>query len=126
MDGTNKAISFVLGLVVVIVFLAVVTGRLKLGKINFLPLSKGPTPTVTGTPNPTGVGTAQNPTPSSQTHSYQTQNTQTVQIPQTKTQTGTYQSTGNVKSIPNTGAPTVMLPIFISMLGSGLYLRKKK
>ena len=46
MDSFNKIISFVLGLVVVVVFLAVISGRLNLGSKKASPT---PTPTVAGT-----------------------------------------------------------------------------
>jgi len=102
MDNANKIFSFVLGLIVVIVFLAVITGRLNLKKIQILPLAKNTTITPTVTPSST-------PTP-------ELTSMQTVEVGQ---------KTTTVKTIPNTGAPTLLLPFAISGLFGGMYLRKK-
>lgn len=102
MENLNKIVSFVLGLVVIIVFLAVITGRFKLqNKLPFLSKKATPTPTMTVRPTslfPTGV------------------------MP-----TGTYNSYNkpNATTIPSTGAPTFLLPLLFSGLAVGAYLRKK-
>ncbi len=111
MENFNKILSFILGLVVIIVFLAIITGRFKPGKSNQLSqnkISAYPTksvnkanPVVTGTMNP---GTT---TTTSTYHPYQ-QN-----------------QTSSPASIPSTGLPTEVLPFLFSTLGLGVYLRKK-
>jgi len=100
MDSTNKIISFVLGLVVVIVFIVIITGKLNLKKINFLPLAKTSsiTPTVTPTPKTTSLSVVNKQVTNS---NYKTQ------------------------TIPATGAPTILLPLAFSGLLGGIYLRKK-
>jgi len=110
MDNANRTISFVLGIVAVIVILAVITGRLNLSKISFLPLARGtPTPTGSLTPTPTPtpkltiVGPSIVPTYSNY-HSYQTKG-------------GT---------IPSTGLPTVFLPAMLASFIGGMFLRRKK
>lgn len=50
MDSLNKTVSFILGLVVVLVFLAIITGRLNIKKITS---KKTTTSTVKITPTPT-------------------------------------------------------------------------
>lgn len=107
MDNFNKIISFVLGLVVIVVFLAVITGRFKLrDRLPFL--SKGATPT------PTKVVTTPTRMP-----------TITGVKP-----TGTYggntsYNKPNPSNIPATGAPTLLVPTLLSALAMGAYLRKK-
>lgn len=102
MDSFNKVISFVLGLVVVIVFLAIVSGKIDLRKritgSGGVPLfSSKPTPTLTPTVIPTSKSTS----------TYNQYNNQTP------------------KKIPATGSPTIILPLLVSVLSGGIYLRKK-
>jgi len=52
MDSANKVISFVLGLVVVIVFIAVITGRIKLKPPSSLPFFRKTAITTSPTPKP--------------------------------------------------------------------------
>ncbi|MDO8497583.1 MAG: hypothetical protein Q7S61_03495 [bacterium] len=117
MDSFNKIISFVLGLVVVVVFLAILSTKFNLNQ-KLLPLAGGakatPTPTkiqtitpspvsltiVTGFPTPTGM------------RPYQT-NTTTV-----------INQTGSATAIPKTGVETIFLPFVISTLLGGAFLRK--
>lgn len=103
MDNFNKVISFILGLVVVIVFFAVVTGRLKIGKFNPPVFSRKITPT---------------PTPIS-----------SVNIPSTTSENKTIgennnYKTQNTKTIPKTGLPTFFIPSLISGALGGFFLRK--
>jgi len=108
MDNLNKTISFVLGLVVVLVFLAVITGRLNLkGK---LPVFSGKTTSVSPTPSPSSQPTSQ-PTP---------QPTAMVGYNNYKTTSG--KTPG---SIPATGSPTLLLPILLSGLSGGFFLKRK-
>ncbi len=102
MDSFNKVISFVLGLVVVIVFLAIISGKINLKKIN-ITKSASITPTVT-------------PRPTIKKEEAATYNQYNSQVPKNTTP----------KSIPATGSPTVLLPVLFSTLASGLYLRRKK
>lgn len=100
MDSFNKIISFVLGLVVVIVFFAVVTGKINF-KGGFPKLSKPtPTPTQSVTPAPTTKAKI--------------------------TPTGTYESYksgGKTTSIPATGLPTLFIPTLLAGAASGIFLR---
>lgn len=101
MDNLNKSVSFILGLVVVLVFLAVLTGRLNLKKLPILSKSEivSPTPKMLTYPTPTHAVSVVNKT-------YQT----------TKTATPS--------SIPATGIPTFVLPTLISALIAGFGLRR--
>ena len=100
MDSFNKIISFVLGLVVVVVFLAVISGRLNLG-------SKKASPTPT--PTPTVAGTSISKVTMSQTpiNNYQNQ----------------HNAGKGVNTIPSTG-PELLFPLVFSSFLSGLYLKK--
>jgi len=114
MDSFNKVISFVLGLVVVIVFLAIVSGKIDIRKkisgigstnkstsTGFSLFGARPTPTLTPTPTPkttTASGTGS---------TYNQYNGKTP------------------KTIPATGSPTILLPLLFSALAGGSYLRKK-
>ncbi len=108
MDSFNKIISFVLGLVVVIVFFAVVTGR-----INF----KGGLPRLTkATVTPT-----QSPTPTSSSGSGSK-----VVISPTST-VGRYEQQAQkskTTQIPATGLPTLFVPSLLAGVLSGALLRK--
>ena len=107
MDNLNRTISFILGLVVVIVFLAFITGRLNLkSKTPFLGSGPAATPkpttkpTLRVTPIPTVSMVGQGIAPTNPAyHSY--------------------------SAIPATGSPTIILPILISALTGGVFLKKK-
>jgi len=106
MDNLNKTVSFVLGLVVVLVFLAVITGRLNLkNKIPFLSGKNTPTPTVKITPTPTKL----------------------VESNKEGSTYGNYKMKQQEKaptSIPSTGSPTILLPLLFSGLGGGFFLKR--
>ncbi|MGB9882946.1 MAG: hypothetical protein ACPLRN_00290 [Microgenomates group bacterium] len=104
MDSFNKVISFILGLVVVIVFFAVVTGKIKLpGKTTPLFGTK-PTPT------PEAVST---------TTTNQQQTTST-----TYNQYQTNKTISTAKKIPATGTPTFFIPSLLFGAVGGSFLRK--
>ncbi len=106
MDNLNKTISFVLGLVVVLVFFAVISGRLNLkGKLPFISKSTTPTPTQIQIKT---TGSSQNNQSLKEINSYKNN---TVKTPVT---------------IPQTGSPTLLIPLLISGLGSGILLRRAK
>jgi len=111
MDSFNKVLSFILGLVVVIVFFAVLTGRINLkNNFPFMSAKTSPASKAEVTPTPVSTVTISNVNQSSaqSTKSY-----------------NRYQN--NIKTpstIPSTGSPTFLLPFFISTLGAGIYLRK--
>ncbi len=111
MDNLNKTISFILGLVVVIVFIAVITGKLNLrNKLQFLP---GSTSTVTPTEAVTQRLTAKtSPVPAQGTSSsYNQYQTQSIN--------------GKTPSkIPSTGSPTLLLPLLLSGIGTGFLFRR--
>jgi hypothetical protein len=111
MEGLNKAISFILGLVVVVVFIAVLTGRINLSsRLSFLGKVVKTTATKTNlTPTPSG----------------QKISTIIISPPQTKSTNNYY----NVKvktngTIPSTG-PTMFFPLLTTSLLIGSYLRKQ-
>ncbi len=105
MDNLNKTVSFVLGLVVVLVFLAIVTGRFNLK--NKLPLLSGkvsPTQTASVTPTPKTMTVG---TKIGQNSAY-----------------GDYKMKQTPSNIPATGSPTILLPLLFSGLGGGFFLKK--
>lgn len=99
MDNFNKVISFVLGLVVVVVFLAVVSGRLNLK--NKLASSGG------ATVSPTQAISEKIDSLTIQPNKYQTSTV--AKKPST---------------IPSTGAPLFLFPVVISSFLGGIYLRR--
>jgi len=107
MDSFNKIVSFVLGLVVVIVFLAIITGRFNVKK-SFQGFGTNakltPTPTFIAVPTPASVAVNQTNPSVNTTNIY------------SKTPT----------SIPATGSSTILLSAFISTLSLGIYLKRKK
>ena len=111
MDNFNRVISFVLGLVVVIVFFAVLTGKLKLpGKLGSPFAKTSPTPTPTKSINPTPISTVRIENETSGRalgNSYKTQSNSSA-----------------AKSIPSTGLPTLFIPTLLSGALGGSFLRK--
>jgi hypothetical protein len=139
MDNVNRIISFILGLIVVVVFIAIVAGKFNLGKIKTLTKSKT-TPTVTPKLNKIPVvsqrvtitypdqrkttysgsyNSASQPTPTqvkikvvpSVSYGYQAKSTTQI-------------TENDLSTIPNTGSPTFMLPLAFSMLVGGAFLKK--
>lgn len=107
MDNFNKLVSFILGLVVVIVFFAVVTGRLNLGK--YTPSFAKKT-RITPTPSPVStVKIEEKTTPNYSSNAYYS---------------NTYYSKTNPKNIPATGVPTFFIPSVVLAGASGWFLRK--
>lgn len=109
MDNFNKVISFVLGLVVVLVFFSVVTGRLKLpGKLSSSFAKVSPTPTPIST-----ITVSDNSSKTSETslfgNNYKTQSGKTTSKP---------------SSIPEAGIPTFFIPSLLASGLGGVFLRK--
>lgn len=134
MSGFNKATSFILGLIVVLVFLFVFGSRVNLSDklLAFKNVKATPTPkiiTVTPTPIAKKKGFfeslfARKTTPTPKITKIVENNVKGT-ASSTTTTTATSAMTTQPKTIPQTGSPTVLLPILISALGSGIYLRKK-
>lgn len=140
MDQFNKALSFILGLVVVAVFIVVASGKFNFKGLS-LPKSKVTgtiTPTVTPniTPKPTSKPwfsfnqpTAKptvKPTtkltsiPKINTYSKSGVQQQNQQDPNYHSYSGSQAPT----SIPNTGVPIVLFPLFGTSLLTGIFMRK--
>ena len=137
MESFNKVLYFILGLVVVLVFIIVFTGRLNLGK-NFRPLAGNTTPTPTpkvqekkgffsflgGQPTATPSPAAR-PTVTPTTMPYMTSESSKGNVSQPTTQTTTKGTATNIQTIPATGSPVQILLLAIPALSAGLYLRKR-
>ncbi len=101
MEGLNKIVSFILGLVVVIVFFAVVTKRIDLKNIGKKNNSTTAVTTKSITPTPKIISSIKiNPT----NHLYSTSTPPS--------------------SIPSTGLPTLFIPTLLAGLFGGNFLRK--
>lgn len=114
MDQFNKAISFFLGLIVVVVFLAVATGKINL-KGKTLPFLKGATVTITPTPTLEPINTFS-----------QAGNTQSKPTPTTQQNSQYRRYDGAITTagtIPNTG-PELLLPLIVSSFLGGSFLKK--
>lgn len=120
MDSFNKIISFVLGLVVVIVFFAVVTGRInfKGGLPRLTKTSTTPTPKASPTPAPStqsGARVVISPTGTAALGKYQQQ---------AQAQQKTKTTTSSTKQIPATGLPTLFIPALLAGATGGAFLRR--
>ncbi|KKQ01527.1 MAG: hypothetical protein US11_C0007G0020 [Candidatus Roizmanbacteria bacterium GW2011_GWA2_36_23] len=119
MDNLNKTISFVLGLVVVLVFLAVITGRLNLrDRLQFLP-GRGVSPTAVLTKTITPTKSPATTSIIKVTPAQKGGNNSTYNKYQTSTTKG-----GTPSSIPATGSPTILFPLLFSGIAGGWYLKK--
>lgn len=144
MENFNKVLSFVLGLVVVVVFVIVLSGRLNIRSDIFTVKKISPTPTVKitvtptpapkeeksffsrlfsrkpkTTPSPTMGVTKPSPTPIFITE----KGTQPRYDGGQTTQKG---GASKVSEIPSTGPMSLLLPLFGSSALLGIYLRKRK
>lgn len=110
MDNFNKVVSFVLGLVVIVVFLAIITGRFRLGN-TLTNLTKR---NVTVTPSPTKTSSIKTQIPA-----------KVVSKGQGKSPI-IYNQYQAPSSIPSTGAPTILVPLLIGGLFAGRFLQKQR
>jgi hypothetical protein len=143
MEGVNKIVSLFLGLILVIVLFAIVTGRINLkNRLPTLSFFKKTTPTVTPVKlNDILSNTSQNtvvtlppPPASSNITAFPTQSisfpTPTlVKAPsyfaQQKNAPFKQQNIVPVQKIPSTGSPTLMIPLALSLLSGGIFLKRK-
>ena len=122
MDSFNKVISFVLGLVVVIVFFLVLTGRINLKN----KLSTTPSTTSTASKNTSffnfgGFTATSTPTP---TPTQNPASISSITIPGNHTYNQVSPAVKTGKTIPSTGLPTLFIPALFSGLMGGGFLRK--
>ncbi len=120
MDSFNKVISFVLGLVVVLVFFAVVTGKINLKSKTSSTANTNtvisPTPVKKNTGGFFSFLKKVSPTP---TPTQKPLSSITI----SNAENNTYKNT-SPKSIPSAGLPTIFIPILFSGLAGGSFLRK--
>lgn len=112
MDNFNRIVSFVLGLIVVIVFLIIINRRFNFTGKLFTGRTASATVTPTITPTPTGNPVVYNTQPNTNRN----------------TGTTTYNNqpvTTRPQTIPSTGAETALLPAALSSLFAGIYLKGK-
>ena len=135
MEQFNKALSFILGLIVVAVFIVVASGKFNIKGI-FIPkanTASSITPSITPQPTskpwfsfmqqqPTSTPTPK-PTDKPIMIGNNTQN-QTTQTNQQNPSYHTYSNATTPASIPNTGVPIVLFPLFSTSLLSGIFMRK--
>lgn len=153
MGDFNKIISFILGFIVVVVFLAVITGKLNFRKqltssskitvTTTLTPSKSPTPTSTQKnssifgflqrkPTLTPTTAPKTTVVKGQVTNYQTNQPVIVVTsaplitPVLITSNSNTVNQQVISNIPNTGVPTAFIPFVLSSLGMGIFLRKKK
>ena len=124
MDSFNKVISFVLGLVVVLVFFAVVTGKINLKSKTTVASTPTPTPITKNDGGFFSFLKRSTPTPTPTTES------SSINIDTNTTKDNSYKqsnqvySQSNTKSIPSTGLPTIFIPLLFSGLAGGNLLRR--
>ena len=138
MEQFNKALSFILGLVVVAVFIVVASGKINIKGINLAKSGVKPSVTPILTPKPTSkpwfsFGTkptsqpTKAPTAKPKTQSIVYTNTPTDQALQVKQIDPNYHSySGSTvpTSIPNTGIPIVLFPLLGTSLLTGMFMKK--
>ena len=117
MDNLNKVISFVLGLVVVVVFAALLAGRIGPFKGLSLFSKNTPTPTVTPTPK-LGTKVVVN------TNRDENTNTASNNPKYRSYSQNTGTKGGSATSIPSTGSETLLLPLLGFAGAFGAYLKK--
>ncbi|MFZ2026170.1 MAG: hypothetical protein WAV30_02710 [Microgenomates group bacterium] len=124
MEQFNKALSFILGLVVVAVFIIVASGKFNIKGLNLAKsVSKAKiTPTVTPTPAKKGATTVNKVT--TKTTSKPTTNTQVTK--QVDPNFHSYSGSTVPTSIPNTGVPIVMFPLLGSSLLTGILMKRSQ
>lgn len=123
MENLSKIISLVAGIFIVIIIFVILQNRYNLrGRISWL-----------GGSSTRQIATViPSPTPSkSESTPQKTSVLKTIEkiqpTPQKTAKQPVFTKGGqNVKSIPSTGAPTLLIPLAFSALGGGLYLRKRK
>lgn len=111
MENLNKIISLLIGLVIVIVFFAVLSGRINLRNLTNLGRS-----TAKISPTLTPVPTKKVPTPSP---------TLSYQVNRNQSQTGSSANGSVPNKIPSTGLPSVFIPSLITALLAGIALSRK-
>jgi hypothetical protein len=140
MEQFNKALSFILGLIVVAVFIVVASGKFNLKGLSFsnTKTTAKTTPTVTPnvTPKPTSkpwfsfnqptVKPTAKPTPKPTAVPKTTTKNGSVFSPvsQTNPNYHSYSGTSAPTSIPNTGVPIVLFPLFGTSLLTGIFMKK--
>lgn len=118
MEGINRIFFLVLGLVAVVLFFAVVTGRITLK--GFLPrLSFSQRNEVSATPTPTSAKTTTAATQKTSTAT-QSKSTTNSSIGTSNTQT----KGGTVTTIPETGPSAFIYPLALALFAGGIYLVK--
>jgi len=130
MEQFNKALSFILGLVVVAVFIVVASGKFNIKGVN---LSKtntttGIQPTITPKPTSKPWFSWSKPvvTPTAKPTIKPTNQPTTITQVYTNTDPNyhSYSGTNTLTSIPSTGIPIVLFPLFGTSLLTGIFMRK--
>ena len=126
MDSFNKVISFALGLVVVLVFFAVVTGKINLKSKTATTATNSvvtPTPVQKNDGGFFGLFKSATPTPTP-TQKPSVSTTSEVSKNNIYAQNNQTTTSSSAKSIPSTGLPTIFIPMLFSGLAGGSLLRK--
>ena len=111
MGNFNKVLSFILGLVVVIVFVIVLSKRLNL-QSKFIPFGNNPTPTPTVSNKP--ESTKDEP---------EIKFTEPAEIP---TEIIVDNTVNKIQTIPETGPSTALLYLYATIGTAGIFLRRFK
>lgn len=111
MGNLNKIVSLVIGLITVVVFFAVLTGRINLGT-KLSRTNKSIAPTLTPTPKK-ALTSPKTPTP-------------TLAYKVNRYQAQGASSPANINNIPATGLPLPLIPAIFATLLAGVYFKGKK
>jgi len=140
MEQVNKLLSFILGIVVVAVFIVIASGKINLKGISFFPKTTTnitPTPSIYTTPKPTSKPwfsflnkPTTTPTPKPTRKPIPTQktignnNSSSQQQNKLDPNYHSYSITQVPVVIPNTGLPLVIFPLFGTSLLTGIFIKK--
>jgi hypothetical protein len=134
MEQFNKALSFILGLVVVAVFIVVASGKFNLKGFNLAKSGTSSSTAVDVTPKPTSkpwfsFGSAKPTATPTMPAKKITLTGSTMNVNQQSAQVDpnyhSYSGSNTPTSIPNTGVPIVLFPLFGSSLLTGVFLKKQ-
>lgn len=127
MDQFNKALSFILGLVVVAVFIVFASGKIKLGSLKLPKMNTTAKISTTPSPKPTAKPISTMKVNSNGTVVSTTKGSinTTTPVPTYNYSYHSYSGKGVPASIPNTGVPIVLFPLLGSGMATGFFLRSK-
>ena len=144
MNNISRIISFIIGLIIIFLIFSLISSKMKKGNAENPPLAQnvvteqkkagwfdwifGKKPTPTPPPIITGDDIFNTPTgiPLNGNNVEAVKTTTPIPSNNGNTNNNTNNTSSSIKKTPDSGAETALIPIAMSMLGTGIYLRRKK